>query len=138
MLTGEEAASVPLEYQRLLTEADFSRIRELRHEKLVGELMRKHGLKSSAKRERLLAAAQDEAEDALEKLASPSFAQPTCSPLQSGFPPVCLLLQACCHSVAHTASCALFDAGGGGLLLRSAPSAAVFTFQGNLPSTARC
>ena len=53
-----------------MTEDDFAQIRELRHQKLVDELMRKHGLKSAAKRERLLAAAQDEAEEALEKLVS--------------------------------------------------------------------
>lgn len=46
------------------------RLRELRHKKLVEELMCKHGLKSAAKRERLLAAAQDEADEALEKLVS--------------------------------------------------------------------
>ena len=40
---------------------------ELRHEKMVAELMRKHGLKSAAKRERLLAAAEDEADEALDK-----------------------------------------------------------------------
>ena len=58
---------VPLEYERILDEADFARIRELRHEKMVKELMRKHGLKSAAKRERLLAAAEDEADEALDK-----------------------------------------------------------------------
>ena len=88
--------------------------------------MRKHGLKSSAKRERLLAAAEDEAEEALDKLASPSFAQPAV-PCRV----VYLKCVYCCmHAVtvwlAHTASCALFDAGGGGVLFRSAPSAAVF------------
>lgn len=60
-------ADVPLEYQRILTEDDFARMRELRHDRMVQELMRKHGLKSAAKRERLLAAAEDEAEAALEK-----------------------------------------------------------------------
>lgn len=59
--------TVPLEYERILDEADFARIRELRHEKMVKELMRKHGLKSAAKRERLLAAAEDEADEALDK-----------------------------------------------------------------------
>ncbi len=58
---------MPLEYERILTEEDFARIRELRHKKMVNQLMRKHGLKSSSKRERYLAAAQDEADEALEK-----------------------------------------------------------------------
>ena len=56
-----------MEYERILDEKDFARIRELRHEKMVGDLMRKHGLKSAAKRERLLAAAEDEADEALDK-----------------------------------------------------------------------
>lgn len=64
---GDLLADVPLEYQRILTEDDFARMRELRHDRMVQELMRKHGLKSAAKRERLLAAAEDEAEAALEK-----------------------------------------------------------------------
>lgn len=34
---------------------------------MVADLMRKHGLKSAAKRERLLAAAEDEADEALDK-----------------------------------------------------------------------
>ena len=59
--------SIPLEYERILDEDDFARIRELRHEKMVKELMRKHGLKSTAKKERLLAAAQDEADEVLDK-----------------------------------------------------------------------
>lgn len=62
-----EHSPVPLEYERILDEDDFARIRELRHEKMVKELMGKHGLKSTAKRERLLAAAQDEADEALDK-----------------------------------------------------------------------
>lgn len=63
--------TTPLEYERILTEDDFARIRELRLCKLVDELMRKHGLKSAAKKERLLAAAEEEAEEALTKLVSP-------------------------------------------------------------------
>ena len=58
---------MPLEYERILDEADFARIRELRQEKMVKDLMRKHGLKSAAKQERLLAAAEDEAEEALDR-----------------------------------------------------------------------
>ena len=58
--------SIPLEYQRILTEEDFERIRELRHKKMVTSLMQKHGLKSAAKRERLLAAAEEEAEENLD------------------------------------------------------------------------
>ncbi len=34
---------------------------------MVKDLMRKHGLKSAAKRDRLLAAAEDEADEALDK-----------------------------------------------------------------------
>lgn len=79
--TGTDSADIPLEYERILTEEDFAQIRELRHQKLVDELMRKHGLKSAAKRERLLAAAQDEAEEALDKLVSSLFG-PSCSLLQ--------------------------------------------------------
>jgi hypothetical protein len=59
-----------MEYERILTEEDFARIRELRHKKMVGELMRKHGLKSSSKRDRYLAAAQDEADEAIDKQVS--------------------------------------------------------------------
>ena len=55
----------PLEYGRILTEEDFARIHELRHRKMVDTVMRKHGLKSAAKRERLLASAQDEADEAM-------------------------------------------------------------------------
>jgi hypothetical protein len=60
---------VPIEYGRILTEEDFERIRKLRHRKLVEDAMRKHGLKSAAKRERLLAEAEDEAEEALAEQA---------------------------------------------------------------------
>lgn len=56
---------VPLEYGRILTEEDFERIRKLRHRKMVEAVMRKHGLKSAAKRERLMAEAEDEAEEAM-------------------------------------------------------------------------
>lgn len=58
---------MPLEYERILDEDDFARIRQLRHKKMVADLMRKHGLKSAAKRQRLLAAAEDEADEALDK-----------------------------------------------------------------------
>ena len=65
------APDVPLEYGRFLTAEDFDRIRELRQQKMVDAAMAKHGLKSSAKRAKLLAAAQDDAEEALEALVSP-------------------------------------------------------------------
>ena len=68
--------AAPLEYGRFLTVEDFSRIRELRQQQLVDAAMAKHGLKSAAKRARLLAAAQDDAEEALEALASPNQIQP--------------------------------------------------------------
>ncbi|EIE25800.1 SDA1-domain-containing protein [Coccomyxa subellipsoidea C-169] len=59
----------PLEYGRILTEEDFERIRELRHRKMVEGVMRKHGLKSASKRERLLAEAEDEADEAMAEQA---------------------------------------------------------------------
>ncbi|KAK9790096.1 hypothetical protein WJX73_001035 [Symbiochloris irregularis] len=62
------APDVPLEYGRFLTAEDFDRIRELRQQKMVDAAMAKHGLKSSSKRAKLLAAAQDDAEEALEAL----------------------------------------------------------------------
>ncbi|KAK9811636.1 hypothetical protein WJX72_007420 [[Myrmecia] bisecta] len=55
----------PLEWGRILTEEDFERIRELRHKRLVDAAMKKHGLKSASKRERLLAAAEEEADAAM-------------------------------------------------------------------------
>lgn len=54
-----------LEYGRILTEEDFARIHKLRHKKMVEAVMRKHGLKSAAKRERLLAEAEEEADEAM-------------------------------------------------------------------------
>ena len=54
-----------LEYGRILTEEDFERIRKLRHRKMVDAVMKKHGLKSASKRDRLLAEAEEEAEEAL-------------------------------------------------------------------------
>ncbi|CAL8470003.1 g9545 [Coccomyxa elongata] len=63
--TEKQSAAEPLEYGRILTEEDFDRIRELRHRKMVEGVMRKHGLKSASKRERLLAEAEDEADEAL-------------------------------------------------------------------------
>ncbi len=64
--TGADgAAGVPLEYGRILSGEDFARIKELRHKALVTAAMRKHGLKSASKRGRLLAAAEDEADEAL-------------------------------------------------------------------------
>ena len=76
----------PLEYGRILTEEDFARIHELRHRKMVDAVMRKHGLKSAAKRERLLASAQEEADEAMAEQvcglqsvpASPSHAASAC------------------------------------------------------------
>lgn len=61
-----EPAPLLLEQERFLTGEDFERIRELRQEKLVDAAMTKHGLKSAAKRARLLAVAQDDAEATLE------------------------------------------------------------------------
>ncbi|KAK9862024.1 hypothetical protein WJX84_008292 [Apatococcus fuscideae] len=55
-------ASAPIEWGRILTEEDFARIKELRHQKLVAEAMQRHGLKSAGKRARLESAAEDEAE----------------------------------------------------------------------------
>ena len=75
-LAPAEPESTPLEYERILDEDDFSQIRQLRHEKMVKDLMRKHGLKSAAKRERLLAAAEDEAEEALAKKVPSLFRTP--------------------------------------------------------------
>lgn len=54
-----------LEYGKILTEKDFERIRTLRHRKMVEAVMKKHGLKSASKRDRLLAEAEEEAEEAL-------------------------------------------------------------------------
>ena len=54
-----------LEYGKILTEQDFERIRKLRHRKMVEAVMKKHGLKSASKRDRLLADAEEEAEEAL-------------------------------------------------------------------------
>lgn len=62
---------VPLEHQRILSAADFERIRELRQQELVVAAMAKHGLKPAAKRARLLAQAEDQAEEALEALVGP-------------------------------------------------------------------
>ena len=58
-------AHVPLEHGRILSGEDFARMRELRHKAMVAAAMRKHGLKSASKRGRLLAAAEEEAEEAL-------------------------------------------------------------------------
>ena len=54
-----------LEYGKILTEEDFDHIRKLRHRKMVDAVMKKHGLKSALKRDRLLAEAEEEAEEAL-------------------------------------------------------------------------
>ncbi len=54
-----------MEYGKILTEEDFERIRRLRHQRMVGAVMRKHGLKSASKRDRLLAEAEEQAEEAL-------------------------------------------------------------------------
>ncbi|KAK9840402.1 hypothetical protein WJX74_009278 [Apatococcus lobatus] len=54
--------STPIEWGRILSEEDFARIKELRHQKLVAEAMQRHGLKSAGKRARLESAAEDEAE----------------------------------------------------------------------------
>ena len=65
-----EVDSVPLEYERFLTKEDFERIRELRQQQLVDAAMAKHGLKSAAKRAKLLVSVRDEADAALEALVS--------------------------------------------------------------------
>lgn len=61
---------LPLEYTRILTEEDFDRIRELRHKQLVDAALAKHGLQSASltshRRDRILAAAEEEAEELLE------------------------------------------------------------------------
>ena len=62
---GVDGAPVPLEHGRILSAEDFTRMRELRHKAMVAAAMRKHGLKSASKRGRLLAAAEEEAEEAL-------------------------------------------------------------------------
>lgn len=54
-----------MEYGRILTEEDFERIRKLRHQRMVEAVMKKHGLKSASKRDRLLAEAEEQAEEAL-------------------------------------------------------------------------
>ena len=64
-----------LEYGRILTEEDFERIRKLRHRKMVDAVMKKHGLKSASKRDRLLAEAEEEAEEALTEQVSLEHAQ---------------------------------------------------------------
>ena len=63
-------STAPVEHERFLTEEDFLRIRELRQKQLVDAAMTKHGLKSAAKRAKLLAAAQDEADATLEAMVS--------------------------------------------------------------------
>lgn len=70
-----EPAPLLLEQERFLTGEDFERIRELRQEKLVDAAMTKHGLKSAAKRARLLAVAQDDAEATLEATVRSSSSQ---------------------------------------------------------------
>ena len=54
-----------MEYGKILTEEDFERIRKLRHRKMVEAVMKKHGLKSASKRDKLLTEAEEEAEEAL-------------------------------------------------------------------------
>ena len=54
-----------MEYGKILTEEDFERIHKLRHRKMVEAVMKKHGLKSASKRDRLLTEAEEEAEEAL-------------------------------------------------------------------------
>ncbi|KAK9834281.1 hypothetical protein WJX81_003203 [Elliptochloris bilobata] len=63
--SGADGAGVPLEHGRILSAEDFARMRELRHKAMVSAAMRKHGLKSASKRGRLLAAAEEEADEAL-------------------------------------------------------------------------
>jgi len=71
---GEVQPSNPAEHmeaERILTQEDFERIRRLKHKRLIDSVMTKHGLKSAskAKRQRMLEAAQEEAE-AMEELRS--------------------------------------------------------------------
>lgn len=76
---GENAtspSSLPLEAGRILDDADFKRIRELRRERLVEGALAKHGLKStsSSKRARAEAAAADDADAVLAAVAARSLA----------------------------------------------------------------
>jgi len=57
---------VPLEWGRILSQADFDAIRQLRHKRLVDSAMLKHGLKSASKRERAREVAEEEAEEMLQ------------------------------------------------------------------------
>ena len=70
-----------MEYGKILTEEDFERIRKLRHRKMVEAVMKKHGLKSASKRDKLLTEAEEEAEEALTEQvpASPSVTPHTSS-----------------------------------------------------------
>jgi hypothetical protein len=54
-----------LEYGRILTEEDFEHIWKLRHQRMVDAVMKKHGLKSASKRDRLQAETEEQAEEAL-------------------------------------------------------------------------
>jgi len=67
---------LPLEAGRILDDADFKRIRELRRERLVEGALAKHGLKStsSSKRARAEAAAADDADAVLAAVAARSLA----------------------------------------------------------------
>ena len=67
-----------MEYGKILTEEDFERIRKLRHRKMVEAVMKKHGLKSASKRERLLTEAEEEAEEAIIEQVPASHSAPAC------------------------------------------------------------
>ncbi len=68
-----------MEYGKILTEEDFERIRKLRHRKMVEAVMKKHGLKSASKRERLLTEAEEEAEEALTEQVPTSYSASACT-----------------------------------------------------------
>ena len=67
ILSAASEAAEPMEYGRILGEEDFARIKRLRHKALVERVMAKHGLKSVRKHDKLLAAAHEEADEALAK-----------------------------------------------------------------------
>lgn len=68
---SKAATAEPLEWGRIMTEADFDRIKELRHKKLTDDLMARHGMRSNKalgpeRLEKLREAIQGEAEEALQ------------------------------------------------------------------------
>lgn len=78
-----------LEYGKILTEEDFERIKKLRHRKMVEAVMKKHGLKSASKRDRMLAEAEEEAEEALTEKVLLRLHQPSPHPASCNEMPCC-------------------------------------------------